>query len=266
MLIDFHTHVFPDKLVPRAIEGLMKNAHIVPYSYGSVEELLKKMDLWGVDRSVVLNIATNPKQQNNVNEFSQYINNTYGEKLISFGSVNPYSENPVNDVFDLKNKGMKGIKLHPDYVGLMLDDKKCMNVLSAAQDAEMIVVVHAGYDFISPNIIHATPDRILNVIKQLPKLKLVAAHLGSNKMWRDVLKKLCGKNVYFDTALCAYEIDRELAEAIINNHDPEKILFGSDMPWCSPLLTRMFIEELDISSEIKEKIYYKNALKLLGET
>ncbi len=266
MLIDFHTHAFPNKLVPKAVEGLMKNANIVPYAYGSVDELIEKMDLWGVDRSVVLNIATNPKQQNNVNIFSQYINNAHGDRLISFGSVNPYSENAANDVYELKNKGIKGIKLHPDYVGLPLDDKKCMTVLSAAEEVKLIVVIHAGYDFISPNYIHATPDRILNVMKQLPNLKLVAAHMGSNKMWRDVLKKLCGKNVYFDTSLCAYEIEKKLAELIIKNHDSDKILFGSDMPWCSPSLTKLFIEELDVSADIKEKIYYKNALKLLGET
>ncbi len=262
MLIDFHAHAFPDKLVPRAVEGLMKNANIVPFSDGSIKGLINKMDTWGVDRSVILNIATNPRQQNNVNDFAQYINDNY-DRLIAFGSVNPFSEDVVCDVFDLKKRNFLGIKLHPDYVGLTLDDKKCMKVLEAAQEAGLIVVIHAGYDFISPNFIHSTPDRILNVLKQLPNLKLVAAHMGSNKMWRDVLKKLCGQNVYFDTSLCAYDIEKELAESIIKNHPSDKILFGSDMPWCSAAYTKLFIDSLDISQSLKENIYHKNAEKLL---
>ena len=34
MLIDFHAHVFLDKLAPRAVQSLAERAHIVPHTDG----------------------------------------------------------------------------------------------------------------------------------------------------------------------------------------------------------------------------------------
>ncbi len=262
MIIDFHTHAFPDVLAPRAMEHLTEKSNTVPFTDGTLDGLKRKMELWGIDKSVLLNIATNPKQQDKVNLFAESVNATC-DNIIAFGSVNPFTEDPEKSVFDLKERGFKGIKLHPDYFDLTLDDKRMMTVFGAAQEAEIAVAVHSGYDFISPAFIHATPDRILNVIHAFPKLKLICAHMGANRMWREVLLKLCGKNVYFDTSLCAYEIDKTMAENIIKNHHGDKILFGSDMPWCSAELSKMFIDSLDVSDELKENIFYKNAQRLL---
>ncbi len=262
MLIDFHTHAFPDALAPRAMEHLTDKGNMVPFTDGTVRGLQEKMKLWGVNRSVLLNIATNPKQQDKVNSFAQQVNETQ-DNIIAFGSVNPFTEEPEKCVYDLKERGFKGIKLHPDYFDVTLDDKRMMRIFGAAQDTDLVVAVHSGYDFISPAFIHATPDRILNVINTYPSLKLVCAHMGANRMWREVLLKLCGKNVYFDTSLCAFEIDKKMAENIIKNHHGDKILFGSDMPWCSAELSKVFIESLDISEELKENIFSNNAVKLL---
>ena len=56
---------------------------------------------------------------------------------------------------------------------------------------------------------------------------------------------------------------KEIAETIINNHDSDKILFGSDVPWCKSSDVRDFILSLDISNDIKSNIFHKNAQKLL---
>ncbi len=263
MLIDFHTHAFPDALAPKAMDSLMHRANTVPFTDGTLGALKNKMELWGVDISVLLNIATNPKQQDKVNDFAESVNNSC-DNIIAFGSVNPFTPEPEKSVFDLKERGFRGIKLHPDYFELVLDDKKMMKIFDAAQEAELVVVTHSGYDFISPEFIHVTPDRILKVIKEFPRLKLVCAHMGANRMWREVVMKLCGKNIYFDTSLCAYEIDKKMAENIIKNHHGDKILFGSDMPWCSAELSKVFIDSLDISDALKENIFANNAKKLLG--
>ncbi len=263
MLIDFHTHAFPDALAPKAMDHLISKSNTVPFTDGTLDGLKSKMELWDIDISVLLNIATNPKQQDKVNAFAQSVNET-NDNIIAFGSVNPFTPDPEASVYDLKERGFKGIKLHPDYFELVLDDKRMMKIFGAAQESELVVAIHSGYDFISPAFIHATPERILKVITEFPKLKLVAAHMGANRMWREVLLKLCGTNVYFDTSLCAYEIDKKTAENIIKNHHGDKILFGSDMPWCSAQLSKMFVDSLDIPVELKENIYSKNAVNLLG--
>ena len=46
MLIDFHTHAFPDKLAPRAIGVLAERANMVPETNGTVSALLSRMEEW----------------------------------------------------------------------------------------------------------------------------------------------------------------------------------------------------------------------------
>ena len=69
MIIDFHTHCFPDKIASKAMEILrMRSGITKPFHDGSLSSLLELQKKDGVDYSVVLNIATNPKQQRNVND------------------------------------------------------------------------------------------------------------------------------------------------------------------------------------------------------
>ena len=70
MVIDFHTHAFPDELAKKAIPKLAANGNIANVGDGTVRSLLAEMGRSGVDRAVILNIATNAKQQTNVNNFA----------------------------------------------------------------------------------------------------------------------------------------------------------------------------------------------------
>ena len=56
---------------------------------------------------------------------------------------------------------------------------------------------------------------------------------------------------------------RAIAQKIVDNHTPDKLLFGSDMPWHRPAWEKRLIETLDLSDNDKEKIYWKNAWNLL---
>ena len=53
MLIDFHTHAFPDALASRAMSSLGGRVDFAPTSDGTVSGLIKSMDEDGVDISVV---------------------------------------------------------------------------------------------------------------------------------------------------------------------------------------------------------------------
>ena len=88
MLIDFHTHAFPEKIAHMAIEKLsFSSGGLQPFTDGTVEGLKASMKEGGVDKSVVLNIATNARQQKSVNNFAASINN--GDDIISYASVFP---------------------------------------------------------------------------------------------------------------------------------------------------------------------------------
>lgn len=45
----------------------------------------------------------------------------------------------------------------------------------------------------------------------------------------------------------------------------DRVLFGTDCPWDTPADTVKYLEGMGFTREQKDKIYFKNALKLLGE-
>ena len=103
---------------------------------------------------------------------------------------------------------------------------------------------------------HATPQKIARVLRDLPQLTMVCAHMGSMERWDEVEQYLCGKRVYFDTAFTAGYLSPAQAERIISRHGAQNILFGSDCPWQASSATYRFIDSLHISSVQKDMIFY----------
>lgn len=264
-IIDFHTHAFPDGVAAKAIPKLSEIGGITPCGDGTVSSLMARMDEWGIDRAVVLNIATNPKQQTNVNNFAIETNNKY-DRLYALGSLNPYSDNIPSEARRLRDAGIRGVKIHPDYMGMSIEDDGFDAVFAACVDNDLFVVTHAGWDFISPDHVYCTPEGILKVLAKFPSLKLVSAHMGSNRRWDEVERLLVGKNLWLDTSLAPmFSLDRAAAARMLEDHAPDKLLFGSDFPWYSSADEYEYVESLEISDELKKKIYSENALLLLGE-
>lgn len=266
MLIDFHTHAFPDALAERALSSLAAAIELEPYTDGTVSSLIERMNEWGVDRAVICNIATNPKQTVNVNNFAIETKEKYGGRVIPLGSVHPAYTDPAAEIKRLHDAGIAGLKIHPDYMSVMIDDPSFDIIFGTAAEYDMFIVTHAGFDVYSPNKIWAPPQAISNRLEKSPGTKLICAHFGGYTLWDDVEKLLIGKDVYIDMSLCVLgKLDKSQAARMILNHDPDKLLFATDCPWTSVPETREYIESLEISEEIKENIYYKNALRLLGE-
>ena len=110
MRIDFHTHVFPDKLAEKALTSISEHTGAPYFTDGTVADTDKKLKEWNVDSSVALHIATNPKQQYNVNNWAAEIQT---EKRFCFGSVHPDAPDALAELARIKNLGLYGVKLHP---------------------------------------------------------------------------------------------------------------------------------------------------------
>lgn len=263
MLIDFHTHAFPDKIAERAILSLSEKAKIPYFTVGTLDDTDAKMREWGVDMRVMLSIATNIKQQTNVNNFA--IEADRRDNIIAFGSVHPQAENALEELERIKSAGLRGIKLHPEYQEFNIDDESVYPIYKKCIELGLIVSFHTGRDLGYPDSLRASPDRILRVAERYPQGKFVLAHFGSSMMEREVLDTLAGNCPYYmDTAFSAGHTDPDIALAIIRKHGADKILFASDCPWSSSKETYDFINSLDLTVDEKDKIFYKNAVSLLG--
>lgn len=262
MLVDFHTHCFPDKIAPKAIEKLSYcSGGLTPYTDGTVDGLKNSMHKQGVTASVVLNIATNAGQQKNVNDFAASINDN--KTIFAFGSVFPFSEDAFSELERIKALGLKGVKLHPDYQGFNVDDQRLKPLYKKISDLGLITVFHAGFDYGFAPPYGATPEKMAKALCWFDT-PVVAAHWGGINCNEDVIKYLCGKNVYFDVSFGYSMMPRYFADKIMQLHTPDKMLFGTDTPWHTPDMEMRLLNNLELSSEDMEKIKYKNAQKLLG--
>ncbi|MGN0542609.1 MAG: amidohydrolase family protein [Acutalibacteraceae bacterium] len=263
MIIDFHTHCFPEKIAERAMVQLRRRSGITrPFHSGSPDSLLDLQRKSGVDYSVVLNIATNPRQQKSVNDFAISLCQTEG--FIPFGSVHPDSPDALTELERLKENGIKGVKLHPDYQDFYADDEKMLPIYEKIGSLNMITVFHCGTDIGYPEPVHCTPERLSKVLEAFGGAPVVAAHFGGTCAWEETKEFLCGKNVYLDTAYCCGVLPPVKAEEIIALHGADKILLGSDAPWQSPADNIGLIDCLDISEDEKRAILGENARRLLG--
>ena len=261
MLIDFHIHAFSDEIAERAINTLIKHADIPCYTNGTVNDTCRLLTEQGADYGVLLPIATKPAQQFKINTWSA---EQAGGMIIPFGTVHPDASDVEEELYRIKSLGLKGVKFHPDYQGFFLFEEKMKPVFKICEALELPVIIHMGYDPVSPLVRHAMPYHLIAINEAFPKLKIIGAHLCGMYAWDEVLHYLCGrKNIWFDTSYLAGEIDPKQITAVIKKHGAEKILFGSDCPWHTPKMERELIETLPITEAEKERIYWKNAAELL---
>ena len=149
MLIDFHMHVFPDHLSQKALEKLSKTAGGIPYyTNGTVSDTAAKMKEWNVDYGVFMNIATSPKQQASINSWASAVQKEYGN-IFCFGSVHPDAEDCVDELYRIKELGLKGVKLHPDYQNFFVDDERVYPIYDTLSRLQLPILFHAGYDAVS---------------------------------------------------------------------------------------------------------------------
>ena len=262
MLIDFHTHSFPDKIAPKAIEKLSYvSGGLTPYTNGTLSGLKKSMKDNNVDLSVVLCIATNSEQQKNVNDFAASVNNE--KDIISFGSVYPWAIDAFEELERIKFLGLKGVKLHPDYQKFSVDDVRFKDLYKKISSLGLITVFHAGYDFGFPPPYGATPDKLSKALRWFDS-PVVAAHWGGICCGEDVLKYLVGSDVYFDTSFGYSTMPRYFAQKIVEKHSADRILFGTDTPWHNVCMEMRLLDTLELSESELNKIKFENAQKLLN--
>ena len=262
MLIDFHTHAFPEKLAGRAVAKLAHDSGgLVPQSDGSLSSLKEQMSRDGVTLSVVHSIATNPRQQTNVNNFAMEINRD--PAIVAFGSVHPDAPDVLEELERIQAAGLKGVKLHPEYQQFYVNEERMKPIYRKISQLGLITLFHAGHDIGFPPPYHCMPEQLLDALKWLDT-PVVAAHWGGSCCGPAVLEKLCGENLWFDLSLGYGVISKPVAQAIVDKHTPDRLLFGSDMPWHRPEWELRLVNSLDISDADREKILFRNALTILG--
>ncbi|MGN0383407.1 MAG: amidohydrolase family protein [Eubacterium sp.] len=261
MIIDFHAHTFPDHMAERVLDQLSKTCNSKPHTNGTVSDLKKSMKENGIDYTVMMPIATKPTQVIKQNDIASAY--TGADGLFSFGTMNPEFEDYKEELKRIKKLGIKGIKLHHDYMNFYMDDLRSIEIIREAFNQGLMVLVHAGMDPLSPDNQHCTPEMIAKVLPELGRGTLIAAHYGGLKNIDSVLKYLVGKDIVIDTSMGHAYNDMKLLQKVLNEHDSDKIIFGSDSPWEDQGKGLQILKEM-VSNEMFNKITCDNPSRLLG--
>ncbi len=281
LIIDFHTHTFPDKISEGVLAKLSKLSHTQYFTNGSVSGLLASMEEACVSYSVNLPVMTDAKQVEKVNgALIAEKDMLFSKGIITFGGMHPDYVAYKKELLRLKEHGILGIKVHPAYQNTDIDDIRMLRIIDAASELGLIVLTHAGIDIGIYDRNYTSVRQILNVINQVHPPKLVLAHMGNWACWDDVEQYLCGAPVWFDTAFAIGPITQDQAKSgtpylqsnlsaeafvrIVRKHGADKILFATDSPWESQKDYVGRVEAMPLDKTEKDLIFSGNAVKLLG--
>ena len=260
-LIDAHTHIFPDAIAQRAADNI-GNYYGIPMEGNGTASMLKGRSPKDVDCRYIISAAA-MKAKNVITGNDFLLNCAKADSsFIPFGSFHPDmgEAEAVAEIERIAKAGAYGIKIHSDFQHLYIDEPKMMPMYRKCAELGLPVLFHVG----DVNTDYSTPKRMHNLCMALPELKVIAAHLGGYSVWQEARDYLLGSEVYMDCSESVPYISEEETYGLIMSYGIDKVLFGSDFPvFCTDTYFKM-IDRLPFTEEEKEKLYFKNAEKLLG--
>ncbi len=262
MIIDFHTHIYPDNIAAETIDAVCRRSNINACSDGTLSGLLHSMDRAAIDISVISSVATKPGQAASI---TRWLSSIAQPKIIPLAPIHPGLRRIPHTIKKLKEQGFKGFKMHPDYQDFYVDDKKVYPLYESAQAEGMFILFHAGVDRGLPNPIHGTPARFAKIRREFPDLCIIAAHMGGEGVYEEAEECLIGTDIYMDTAFILQKMPFAILKRFLERHPVERVLFASDSPWTDQKEELDFFLSLSfLTDDAKEKITGGNAVKLLG--
>ena len=238
MICDFHCRIYEKTELQRISE----REKALPFSDGSFSDLSEKEEACGVYKFVVLN----------------------GGAALSGTAIPFYTvKDPADEKLPkLRSLGYYGICVDPEELRIPVDDRRLSPVFECASALGLAVCVRCGGHHFS-EYAYCSPDRLCAVSDRYEGSALIFSHLGGCRSRGGAAELLQRKNVYFDTASCVFGVSVSFIGQIISEY-ADKILFGSDMPWCSPALICAFLNCAGVSGKERELIERGNAENLLS--
>lgn len=259
-IIDAHCHIFPDKIANKASDAIGTFYDIPMYSPASTTALLEAGAQIGTDLYMVSSAATTPEQTYSINDFISGQCRLHKEL---FGLAAMHYQIP--DIEDELDRAMEldlhGIKFHNDFQSYDIDEPKAIPMYRAIAKRGLPVLFHMG----DAHRTHTTPAKLASVMRQVPDLKVIAAHFGGYTAWELVKKDLPNaENLRFDTSSTLPMLAKEKALDLLNHYGVDKFFFGTDFPMWNPAKEIKRFHCLGLSPDEEEKIFHINFEKFFN--
>ena len=257
--LDMHSHIFPPGVAEKVI-AVLENYYGSRWSgTGELDDLLRSLRQAHISRSVIFSSATKPSQVVPINNFVSRIQKQYPELFTAFGTLHPDFPGYKAEIRRIRELGLKGLKFHPDFQQFRIDDPR-MDGIYHEIGGELPLLFHVG----DSRTQYSKPERLLNIHRKFPELKLIAAHMGGYSEWDQSWKYLIGTDIWLDVSSTIKFIGPQEVRRMAAAHGTDRILFASDYPGTGHRRAVEEVLSLGLSGEDNERIFYRNAEKLLG--
>ena len=257
--IDFHSHVYPDAIAPKAADSIREFYHLGDDAMdGKVQTLLEQGTKAGIEKFVILPVALRPSRTRHINDF------ILGEvakedRFYGYGTIHAGMENLCEEVEYIMAKGLRGLKMHPDSQVFAIDDPRLFPVYDMIGD-KLPILYHMG----DHRFDYSHPARLRKVLDLFPKLRVIAAHFGGYSMYDTAAELLYDKDCFFDVSSSLMFMEEGVAEKYINHYGAERFVYGSDFPMWDPVREMERFMGLKLADSQKEQIAHITAEGILG--
>ncbi len=276
MIVDFHSHIFPDEVRAHRASYMERDAWFATLyenpkrKLASAEEVVASMDAAGVDRTVVMGFAW--RDGGLCRAHNDYIIESvhrFPDRLIGFACVQPLDRGDAKELERCLDAGLMGLgELSPDGQRFDIEDR---GVLQACAQVLMHydrpLLTHSsepiGHQY--PGKGQTFPWKLLRLAQNFPDLKIVLAHWGGGLPFYELMPEVreALHNVYYDTAASVFLYSMDIFEVAVRLVGAGRILWGTDYPILSQAKFLARVRACDLDHEQLSAVLGGNAARLL---
>ena len=170
--------------------------------------------------------------------------------------------------------GFKAVHMYPHWFGVNINDQRMYPILETCADLDVPFLFQLGFGTGMANSrISVTPERIDDIVRDFPTLKICGIHLGS---WPDTFKAMVGRdlNVYWglDAFAPSRWAERGFVDYLMTGRGPghreqlqnyqDKVFWGTDFPVQDWVVSLQEFDELGLPEEVARKVLRDNVVRL----
>jgi len=239
--------------------------------HNTADELVGLMDEKGIDRACVSSASAvfYKNSQAGNEELADEIE-PHRDRLIPFAVINPTYAGWQHDLeVCVADFGARGLRLYPNYHNYSLSDACCRELVNLATERDLIVSIPIRQiDQRQRHWLIEIPDvalaDIAALVKAHPEAKFVLVN-GSG-FARSALGEADNglpENYFIGISRLSAVMAAEI-RVLMDNLGPDRLVFGTGMPFKYPDPALVKLEVLDATEEEKDAIRSGNAKRLLG--
>jgi predicted TIM-barrel fold metal-dependent hydrolase len=271
--IDFHVHLPTPDWLDGSMEGYVEAAEayfrstVERQSLGELAEKYRALDTKAVLLAWDAETATGRPRV--PNETVAAACEQYPDAFTGIGSVDPHKRSAVDEVANIAELGLRGVKFHPSLQAFAPDDPTFWPIFAACEEHGLLALFHTGTSGIGARqpggqgirIDYAHPLKLDPVAAAHPGLTVVAAHFGWPWHMDLIAIALHKTNVYID--ISGWSPRRIPADVVreLKGRLSDQFVWGSDFPFFSPQRCLAELDELGLATET---LLHDNAARILG--